>query len=44
MLKNRLADFIKDNLGQAGIKVPIESFYPIHFPVGKDQDSGSGHT
>ena len=35
-IKTRLVDFIKDNLGQAGTKVPIESFYPVHFPVGED--------
>lgn len=30
-IETRLADFIKDNLDQAGTKVPIENFYPINF-------------
>lgn len=36
-----LADFIKSNLDQTITEIPIACFYPINFPVEKDQGTGA---
>jgi hypothetical protein len=35
-----LADFIKSNLDHMDTSIPVECFYPINFPVEKDEGTG----